>query len=144
MTTVIHRLLFHPLQKFPGPWLTAITKYYRGYYEIFCDGGQLDQLEVLHEQYAQSSVLNATWQLHFSNPDAYYDINVVERVPKDPTWYLTTSPAPGLVSIKLGQFLSWKAVLQLEELVQKKVNKLIKVLLSHQELGKSANIHYEY
>ncbi|KAF9259574.1 hypothetical protein L218DRAFT_874324, partial [Marasmius fiardii PR-910] len=39
------------LQKFPGPRLAAITKYYRGYYEIFCDGGWLDQLEILHERY---------------------------------------------------------------------------------------------
>ncbi|KAF9258808.1 cytochrome P450 [Marasmius fiardii PR-910] len=155
VTTILSRLLFHPLRNFPGPRLAAVTKYYRAYYEMFCDGGWLDQLEVLHERYGPV-VRVCPSELHFSNPDAHDDIHVAAKVPKDPTWYLTTSPAPGSVNsevdpkeaskrrVQLGQYLSRKAVLQLEELVQNKVNKLISVLLSHQKSGKPANLHFGY
>ncbi|KAF9258778.1 hypothetical protein L218DRAFT_948076 [Marasmius fiardii PR-910] len=111
LTTTISLLLVNVMTTFPGPRLTAITKYYRGYYEIFCDGGRLDQLEVLHEWYGPAVSLSKQGKyINSIDPNAYHNINVVERVPKDLTWYLTTLPAPGLVSI-----------LQLEELVQEKI-----------------------
>ncbi|KAG7088781.1 hypothetical protein E1B28_012747 [Marasmius oreades] len=152
VTSVFYRLFFHPLRRFPGPWLAAITKYYRGYYELFCDGGWLDQLQVLHEQYGLVVRVTPN-ELHFSDPNAYNDIYVTSRAPKDPTWYSHTSPAPGSViseldpkeatrrRMKLGSYFSRKSVLQLEGLVQAKVNKLIKRLSSSQ---KPTNIHYGY
>ncbi|KAG7094565.1 hypothetical protein E1B28_005393 [Marasmius oreades] len=142
VTLVLYRLFFHPLRKFPGPWLASVTKYYRGYYEIFRDGGWLDQLEVLHQRYGPA-VRVAPSELHFSDPDAYDDIYVTSKILKDPTWYFTTSPAPGSVfseidpkeaakrRFKLGSYLSRKAVLRLEEVVQAKVNKLVKILSSY-------------
>ncbi|KAG7095945.1 hypothetical protein E1B28_006629 [Marasmius oreades] len=126
--------------------------YYRGYYEIFCDGGWLDQLEVLHKKYGP--VVRVTPdELHFSDPGAYDDIYVTSKILKDPTWYLTTSPAPGSVfgeidpkeaakrRFKLGSYLSRQTVLRLEDRVQAKVNKLIKTLLTYQT---PPNIHYAY
>ncbi|KAF9257284.1 cytochrome P450 [Marasmius fiardii PR-910] len=155
VATAVYRLLFHPLREFPGPRRAAITKYYRAYYEIFCDGGWLDQLEVLHRRYGPV-IRVCPDELHFSDPDAYDDIYVVAKVPKDPTWYLTASPAPGAVfseldpkeaakrRYKLAQYVSRKAVIQLEELIQEKVDKLVIRLLSYQKLGKPADIHYGY
>ncbi|KAF9258788.1 cytochrome P450 [Marasmius fiardii PR-910] len=155
VATVLYRILFHPLQKFPGPWLAAITEYYRAYYEVFCDGGWVDHLEVLHKQYGPA-VRVCPNELHFIDPDAHHDIYVASKVPKDPTFYLTTSPTPGSLSsevdpkeaakrrFQLGQYVSRKAVLQLEERVQEKVNKLITKLLSYEQLGKPANLHYGY
>ncbi|KAG7094555.1 hypothetical protein E1B28_005383 [Marasmius oreades] len=152
VASVFYRLVFHPLRRFPGPWLAAITKYYRGYYEVFCDGGWLDQLEVLHEKYGPVVRVTPN-ELHFSDPNAYNDIYVTSRVPKDPSWYTHTAPVSGSVMsevdpkeatrrrLKLGSYFSRKAVLRLEELVQAKVNKLIKRLLSYQ---KPTNLHYGY
>ncbi|KAG7094568.1 hypothetical protein E1B28_005396 [Marasmius oreades] len=152
VTLVVYRWFFHPLRKFPGPWLASVTKYYRGYYEIFRDGGWLDQLEVLHQRYGPV-VRVAPSELHFSDPDAYDDIYVTSKILKDPTWYFTTSPAPGSVfseidpkeaakrRFKLGSYLSRKAVLRLEEVVQAKVNKLVKILSSYPT---PSNIHYGY
>ena len=47
----VYRLVFHPLVKFPGPRIGALTTYYRAYYDVVCHGGWLDQLKVLHEKY---------------------------------------------------------------------------------------------
>lgn len=52
----IYRLTFHPLAKFPGPKLAALTYWYETYYEVFkSPGGQfLFQYHKLHDKYGES------------------------------------------------------------------------------------------
>lgn len=45
------RLFFHPLSRFPGPRLAALTYYYQGYFEVLRDGGLVEHLETLHAIY---------------------------------------------------------------------------------------------
>lgn len=47
----LRRLFWHTLRSFPGPTLAALTSWYKGYYALVKDGGFLEQLEKLHEQY---------------------------------------------------------------------------------------------
>lgn len=48
---VIYRLYFHPLSKFPGPKLAALTTWYEGYYDIVHRGRYLWEMEKMHKAY---------------------------------------------------------------------------------------------
>jgi hypothetical protein len=52
-TTIVYRLYFHPLAKFPGPTWAAITDYWELYQDFFREeGGHLYlELDKLHEKY---------------------------------------------------------------------------------------------
>ena len=49
----IRRVWFHPLSKYPGPRLAALTLWWQCYYDVFLNGGGqlLAYLEPLHEKY---------------------------------------------------------------------------------------------
>lgn len=46
-----NRLYNHPLSKYPGPPLAALTLWYRAYYDIVKDGGWSEHIGQLHTQY---------------------------------------------------------------------------------------------
>jgi hypothetical protein len=50
----IHRLYFHPLSKFPGPKLAAVSGAYEFYYNVIKRGTFIWKLERLHEIYGNS------------------------------------------------------------------------------------------
>jgi hypothetical protein len=45
------RLFFHPLAKFPGPKLAAVTLYYEAYYDVVCYGQYTFKIKELHQKY---------------------------------------------------------------------------------------------
>lgn len=47
----IYRLYFHPLSKFPGPKLAAVTFLYEFYYNVVKRGMFVWEIERLHEVY---------------------------------------------------------------------------------------------
>jgi hypothetical protein len=47
----IYRLYFHPLAKFPGPRLAALTNGYEFYYDAIKGGRYYKKIEKLHEKY---------------------------------------------------------------------------------------------
>ncbi|KAH7392446.1 cytochrome P450 [Phaeosphaeria sp. MPI-PUGE-AT-0046c] len=48
---LVYRLYLHPLAKFPGPKLAAVTSFYEGYYEIILKGQYSRQISKLHDVY---------------------------------------------------------------------------------------------
>jgi hypothetical protein len=48
---VVYRLSLHPLAKFPGPRIAAVTSLYEGYFEIVKKGHFSRQISKLHDQY---------------------------------------------------------------------------------------------
>jgi hypothetical protein len=50
-TLVIYRLFLHPLAKFPGPKLAAITRYYEGYFDLVRNGQYAFKIAEMHRKY---------------------------------------------------------------------------------------------
>lgn len=48
---VVYRLCLHPLAKFPGPRIAAVTSWYEGYYEVLQNGQYSRKISKLHDQY---------------------------------------------------------------------------------------------
>lgn len=49
--TIIHRLYFHPLAKFPGPKIAAATHFYEVAWDYFGKGAYLYEIERMHQKY---------------------------------------------------------------------------------------------
>lgn len=54
-TVIIYRLYFHPLAKFPGPKVLAITQWYEFFVDVFVGDGHTfySRVDLWHEQYGE-------------------------------------------------------------------------------------------
>ena len=53
LPVALYRLYLHPLSKFPGPPVAAITGVYELYYDLIVSGGMLECIERLHRIYGK-------------------------------------------------------------------------------------------
>ena len=49
----LYRLYFHPLRRFPGPKLAAITHGYEFYYDVILNGTYIWEVEKMHQRYGK-------------------------------------------------------------------------------------------
>jgi hypothetical protein len=59
----LYRLFFHPLAKFPGPKLAAVSTLYRAYYQVWKDGALLYKSIELHNSYGMLHFLQILSEL---------------------------------------------------------------------------------
>ena len=55
-TLVFYRLFLHPLARFLGPRLAAISRWYEGYYDVVLDGQYTSNIAKLHKVYGTVSL----------------------------------------------------------------------------------------
>jgi hypothetical protein len=58
VTLAIRQIFYHPLSKFPGPRLAALTPLYKTYYEVFRGGELLRRIQELHNMHGKWPLLN--------------------------------------------------------------------------------------
>lgn len=51
LSLIFYRLFLHPLARFPGPKLAAITRYYEAYYDMVQNGQYTFKIAELHNKY---------------------------------------------------------------------------------------------
>ena len=54
-SVALYRVFFHPLAKFPGPKLAAITRWYEAYYDLILEGQYTFRIAEMHKTYGTFS-----------------------------------------------------------------------------------------
>ena len=57
-TLALFRLYLHPLARFPGPKLAAVSLLYEGYYDLYLPGQYTFKIAELHKQYGNEDLAN--------------------------------------------------------------------------------------
>ncbi|CAG9982715.1 unnamed protein product [Clonostachys byssicola] len=91
-SVAIYRLYFHPLAKFPGPRLAAVTGLYEAYYDLYLNGQYTFKIAELHNKYGNYSTKRALTLLAIANgriPGPIIRISPFELHVSDPTFFET-------------------------------------------------------
>ncbi|KAI9459868.1 putative P450 monooxygenase [Lactarius psammicola] len=148
---ILYNLYFHPLSHFPGPKLAACSRLWLAYRELV-KGESLGDLRVeLHQQYGEIIRLTPD-ELHFSNPAAFNDIyNPRNKWDKDYLLYRAFDLDTSLFGFihysdakqrrdVLAPFFSRTSILQMQDLIQERVNVLCDALAHQFAAGKSSDL----
>lgn len=64
LTLAFYRLFFHPLARFPGPRLAAISRWYEGYFDVVLGGQYTKKIAELHKTYGVLPISQTLLQGH--------------------------------------------------------------------------------
>ncbi|KAF9077865.1 cytochrome P450 [Rhodocollybia butyracea] len=140
----IYRLFFHPLCRYPGPTLAALTDWYEAYYNIVRGGSLIAKYEQLHKLHGPVIRVGPN-TLHFNDREAFHDIYTYgTTLVKHPGFYdalgvhapecsfIFSDPEVAKQRRGLLQPLfSRRAVISLEYTIQLKIDKLLDVLTNN-------------
>ncbi|KAF9077831.1 cytochrome P450 [Rhodocollybia butyracea] len=141
LVLALYRLFFHPLCKYPGPILAALTSWYEAYPNIVKGGGLVAELERLHKLHGPVIRVGPN-TLHFNYRQAYHDIYTHgSTLVKDREFYSAIgvhAPQSSLIFCDpevakqrrglLQPLFSRRAVMSLEYTIQQKIDKLLAIL----------------
>jgi len=152
---VVHRLFFHPLARIPGPKLAAFTFLYQTYFS-FKDGSRFyKQVGLLHKKYGPVVRITPD-EISLSDPENYETIYYVgSRYAKAPRYYdalgmkyASFSTCPNeqhrLRRGPLNKFFSRAMVLELQNIVQEKADKLCALVSKKSAAGEATDIHHGF
>ncbi|GAB1210518.1 hypothetical protein APSETT445_009312 [Aspergillus pseudonomiae] len=141
----IYRLYFHPLSKFPGPKLAALTHLYEMYYDIVKGGKYLWEMQRMHDQYGPIVRINPR-ELHIKDPYYFDPIYTGKGQAKDPYIVRTfATPQSTAATVEhdrhryrrelVNPFFSKRSVTAMDHIVQDKVDKVCDRLAQANENG---------
>ncbi|KAI1620452.1 putative cytochrome P450 [Exophiala viscosa] len=132
----IYRLYFHPLAKFPGPKIAALTGWYEFYHDIIHKGCFIWKLKELHDKYGPI-IRISPYELHIRDSDYYEELYAPAAKKRDKyDGWVTMAGAPAssfatashnlhrLRRGALNPFFSKRSVYQTEGLIKSKIEEL--------------------
>ncbi|KAK4222656.1 putative cytochrome P450 E-class, group I [Podospora fimiseda] len=134
-TLAFYRLYLHPLAKFPGPKLAAITRYYEAYYDIIKNGQYIFRIAEMHKKYGPI-VRISPYELHINDPFYFEKLYRHEGRWNKYAWAVEAHNAPGGIiftpdhdqhkarRLPLNSYFSKASVLRRRELIDRKIEKL--------------------
>lgn len=69
LVTIIYRLHVHPLSRFPGPYLAAVTGLYEIYFSAWGTGSFDDEIERMHRLYGEATTITPRGRIHADSPE---------------------------------------------------------------------------
>ena len=63
ISIIYYRLVLHPLAKFPGPALAAISRWFEAYYDVIQEGQYTFKIAELHKKYGKSVLCDRSMML---------------------------------------------------------------------------------
>ncbi|PVH79299.1 cytochrome P450 [Cadophora sp. DSE1049] len=137
--SVIWRLYFSPLAKFPGPKIAAATLLYEMYYEIIAGGQYTFKIRDMHETYVfvQTSVRINPRELYINDPEFYDEVYAGGSKRRDKWPYLCGQfGTPDLHRLRrtlMNKLFSKANIAKLEPVIESTINGLITRLREFQE-----------
>ncbi|KAJ6024766.1 cytochrome P450 [Penicillium herquei] len=93
-------VLFHPLRKFPGPPIAAVSYLWEFWHDMVCNGTFLIAIPKLHKKYNSSVIRIAPNHLHINDPEFYHKVfKVSTDFYKAPYFYEAFGFATSLATI---------------------------------------------
>ncbi|KAF2162127.1 hypothetical protein M409DRAFT_69340 [Zasmidium cellare ATCC 36951] len=155
LSLIIYRLYLHPLAKFPGPKLAALTKWYEAYYEIILNGKYSFHIEDLHRKYGPIIRITPD-EIHIQDPPFWETLYVKHNKSSKYEWtagrfgnsgsvFTTSDPTLHKIRrIPLNYMFSRKAILGFESAVQNKMDIMTNGLKRFHETGAVCKISEAY
>ncbi|KAJ5682420.1 cytochrome P450 [Penicillium macrosclerotiorum] len=133
----IYNLYFHPLRKFPGPKIAAITPLYEYYFDLFKHGMYIWEIEKMHAKYGPVIRFNPH-ELHIKDSFFYDEIYAPSAKKREKySQFVAGFAAPGSMIAtvghehhrmrrgKINNFFSKRSVVALEPMIREKITNLI-------------------
>ncbi|OCK73084.1 cytochrome P450 [Lepidopterella palustris CBS 459.81] len=151
----IYRLYLHPLAKFPGPKLAAVTHLYEAYYDVLKKGRYVFEFERMHNKYGPIVRIGPN-ELHIRDSEYYNTLyNMTNRLDKYEWFYsMLGNPQASFGTIRsdvhrvrrgaLSPFFSLKAVAKFYPHVQSIVNRLMQRMELCSERDEPIPLFYAY
>lgn len=143
-----YRLFFHPLSKYPGPKIAAITVWYEFYYDAIQRGKYTFEIQRMHEKYGPVVRISPE-EIHVNEPSFIDELYAGGGKRRDKYPYYSGqfgipdsvfgTPGHDLHRLRRGalnRFFSKASVTQLEPIVHTAIEKLISQLRTHAGSGK--------
>ena len=156
VAVVVYRIVLHPIARFPGPRLAAITYWYEGYFDVILGGQYTNKIWKLHARYGPIVRINPD-ELHIDDPSFIDEIYAGGSKKRDKTEYFTCQfgqPQSSFGAVShdrhrmlrgsMNRYFSKAAVSKLEPMIKKNIDKLSEKFEAHAGNGAPIDLGSAY